>query len=177
MKKATGSLLGVVIGFVIGQVAGAVTTAMRNRVEGRSIRNLLALEIDQNLRLLDGYWTEVTADQDPSHPDRLAAKAAQVPLPLPREGIWSGHAARLASVPSLDPGQLRAVWGFYEQLILLHQLHGRLRRAQGTSTPPAGEAQAATGEPTPFAGFQQGILGLLDQGNPLGDPLGDPPAD
>jgi len=131
------SLVGVVVGFLLSQLAGLMRETATKKKVRRSIRTLLALELDQNLNLLKDYWHDVSLPADEDEPDenptdRLVRRSREVPYPPLQAIAWQAHIDRTSEV--LNENELKQVWQQYEIIQFLPTLHSRLSESRPDET-------------------------------------------
>ena len=128
-----GSLIGVVVGFFLSQLANYMRDSSIKKRERRSIRNLLSMELEQNLNLLKDYWHDVSLEpdedeSDENHTVRLVRRSKEIPYPPLLSDAWRSHIGRLSEV--LDENELKDVWQQYEIARFLPILLERLINAE-----------------------------------------------
>ncbi len=113
------TIIGAVIGFALSEWS---TRSRERRTAGeteRSVRALVALEVEQNCSALAAFRGEVAeVDEDGrpgvSDPVDLARRFVQLPFPPLSRRFWERH---LASLPAaLTPEEIRAAYQFHETL-------------------------------------------------------------
>jgi hypothetical protein len=129
MEKIIGSLVGVIVGFVLSQVATYMKESSVRKKERISIRNLILMELEQNINLLEDYWHDVSLSPDEDEPeenytDRLVRRTKEIPYPPLISIVWQSHIGRLAEV--LENEELKSIWRQYEIFRFLPILHERL---------------------------------------------------
>lgn len=188
-----GPIIGVVVGFLLSQLANVVAWLISSRKEKQLVRLLVALEIDQNLALLNDYWHNVSLLPDEYEEqatatkvseveaDRLARRAVDIPLPVLSDKAFN---SQLKALPkALDESDIRLTWRIYEEIAQVQTLHAWLLAVASESEtgegsfPSASRAIRSHGmESATFKTKKAGaifdlrrtIQQLLDAGNPLG---------
>lgn len=132
---AWGPIIGVIVGFLLSQVATVITWLLSARREKQLVRLLVALEIEQNLALLNDYWHNVSLppdeDEEENPPkeieveaDRLARRAVLIPLPVLSDMAFK---SQLGALPkALNETSIRATWRVYEEIAQVKALHAWL---------------------------------------------------
>jgi hypothetical protein len=183
--------VGVIVGFILSQIANVISWFLSSRREKQLVRLLLALEIEQNLSLLNDYWHNVSLPPDEEEElsapkeieveaDRLARRAVLIPLPILSDRAF---ASQLAVLPkALNQTAIHLTWRVYEEIAQVKALHAWLLEiaseppSKSDSFPSASRAIRSAGilsatfktkKSSAIYDLRITIQRLLNEGNPL----------
>jgi len=184
MIEALFTIIGTILGFLLNEVSSRWREKRKRQEEEQSVRTLLAIEIDYDLKLLHEFWQELKQADKPEEDEklreiRLARELAQSPLPSWTHRMWEGQVAYIAS--ALNEHQIREVNAFHRRLEsiagiqrtlsdLLAEQHAYSRTTNGTL-----DRYGLLGPPRPFddrapalwSQCRRTVGETLQRGNPL----------
>lgn len=149
-SKLVISLISVVVGFFLGQSANIIRDLFATRCRKKNIRELVSLEVGENLKRLAEYGHELTMppgasaddldDEEEGSSDNVsedkrssrtplehrtwyltAKRCGEIPFPNLSNMVWSSHVNELASV--FTKHELQALWNLYDGIQRLPLLH------------------------------------------------------
>ncbi len=147
-----------------------------------SVRSLITLEINQNLKSLKELWNKINEDNlDGNNEDieqdyqkvNLSRKLIQLPLPNWKNVMWEDQTSLLAI--SLDEGEIKKIYDIYAALDDLKSIYKQLLNLKGDEKEQLRSKYRAMRGPTIFlvgspqlwTNFRGTTLKLLKNGNPL----------
>jgi hypothetical protein len=147
--------------------------------QAKTVRTLISLEVDHNLRILRDFWNSVN-DVDNKERDareagfRLAGRLIELPAPTWSHKVWESQLGQL--VQALGPELIRQVHDFHasldritsmrEGLIALREDERQEMMSPDRVILPALKFQRRA--PLVMEQWQRLVQNILDTGNPLG---------
>ncbi|MEX0739040.1 MAG: hypothetical protein WD071_06845 [Pseudohongiella sp.] len=118
----------VLLGFVLGQLSDYFNARSLHRRKGESLRALIRIELEQNARELNLYWSSILDSMNGMHNDKnefkyalMASEVSEAPFPQLYEDAWLSN---LGDVPSyFDYQEIESIWSFYKKLGRLNSLY------------------------------------------------------
>ena len=177
-----GVLLGTALGFGLNEYAGRKQEARTEKMQVRSVRTIVSLEIEENLRLLWQFWRSVEALPDEADRDAMnfSRRLIQVPLPGWSHGAWESQLSSLAA--ALTAREIRQVHVHHNRLERITAIRAQLeafaatQRDEWMSAPDAGGVVRSVAglsrvfdwnAPELWAECERGVEELRETGNPL----------
>ena len=120
MIDAIFGILGVVLGFVLSELAQIRRERSNEKKQAQSVRVLICLEIDMNLRSINDFWLQVTNEEEQPGEDvilrktRLARRFVDTPYPDLQSRSFEMQIPQLST--SFNELEITLVFQFYERL-------------------------------------------------------------
>lgn len=130
MIDAILGILGVILGFILSELAQIRRERNNEKKQAQSVRVLICLEIDMNLRSLGDFWSQVTNIEGEHSEDvnlrkwRLAKRFIDIPFPELQSRSFEMQIPQLSI--SLSELEITLVFQFYERLNRLVTLRENL---------------------------------------------------
>lgn len=129
-----GTLVGAYFGYVLNETAIKKKEEKDERRQIKSVRSLISLEIDQNLKSLEDLWNRVNEDNIKEKDNEnlnstyikinLSRKLIGFPLPNWKHKMWEDQTALLAI--SLSEEKIKKIYNIHSSLDDLKSIHNKL---------------------------------------------------
>ncbi len=151
------ALLGAIIGAASGWLFNELTTRQRERRSEQklivTVRTLLSLEIDQNIKHLRDYWEDANNLANPSASARsnelqLARRVTRIPVPIWNREAWASQLPHVTT--ALQDDEIRAVhniYGHLDQVAANGTMLTQLAEQEAWHSGPPGTVQPTGGGP------------------------------
>ena len=129
MVEALFTILGTILGFVLSELAQIRREKQNERKQATSVRTLINLEVDLNLRSLLEFWSNVNQiekkDEDIElHKQKLARRFIDLPLPEFQTRSFERQLHLIAA--SLNEQEVTQLFQFYDRLSRIETLREKL---------------------------------------------------
>ncbi len=128
VTRAITTISAVILGFCLGQISDWIKSTKALRKKEKSLRQLITLEIENNVLEIKHYWNKVLGSSDSWETEdgdfrfvQLAEEAANNPFPFLSTDVWKANLGEIASVYSVT--ELNKLWYFQKNLERLSSLY------------------------------------------------------